>query len=94
MVGDLVCAPGGALTATWNPPASTGGSAVTGYRVRALHMSPVGTVLAATTSAVQPGSARQLTMTLSAGNYRFTVQASNKAGRGPQSARSNLVAAQ
>jgi hypothetical protein len=87
---------GGALTATanWDPPASNGGSAVTGYRVRALRMSATGTVLATTTSAVQPGSARQLTMTLQAGNYRFTVQAINKAGPGPKSARSNLVVAQ
>jgi len=66
---------------------------VTGYRVRALRMSATGTVLAATKSAIQPGSARQLTMTLLAGNYRFTVQAINTAGPGPQSARSNLVAA-
>src|SRR5215469_11585148 len=87
---------GGAVTATaqWNPPASNGGSAVTGYRVRALRMSATGTVLATTKSAVQPASARQLTMTLQAGNYRFTVQAINKAGPGPQSARSNLVVAQ
>src|SRR5215470_3490908 len=89
-------AAGGAVTATahWNPPASDGGSAVTGYRVRALRMSATGTVLAVTTSAVQPGSARQLTMTLPAGTYRFTVQAINKAGPGPKSARSNPVAAQ
>ena len=87
---------GGAVTATaqWNPPASTGGSAVTGYRVRALRMSATGAVLATTTSAVQPDSARQLTMTLQTGNYRFTVQAINKAGPGPKSARSNLVVAQ
>jgi hypothetical protein len=86
---------GGTVTATanWNGPTSTGGSAVTGYVVRALRMSSTGTVLATTTSAVQPGTARALTMTLPAGNYRFTVQASNKAGSGPQSARSNLVAA-
>jgi len=67
---------------------------VTGYRVRALRMSATGTVVATTTSPVQPGSARQLTMTLQTGNYRFTVQALNKAGAGPKSARSNLVAAQ
>jgi hypothetical protein len=87
---------GGTVTATanWNPPTSTGGSAVTGYVVRALRMSSTGTVLATTTSAVQPGSARQLTMTLLTGNYRFTVQAINKAGSSPQSARSNLVLAQ
>jgi len=87
---------GGTVTATanWNAPTSNGGSAVTGYVVRALRMSATGTVLATTTSAVQPASVRQLTMTLSAGNYRFTVQASNKAGSGAQSARSNLVTAQ
>jgi hypothetical protein len=87
---------GGAVTATahWNSPTSNGGSAVTGYVVRALRMSATGTVLATTTSAVQPASARQLTMTLQTGNYRFTVQARNKAGSGPQSARSNLAMAQ
>jgi hypothetical protein len=87
---------GGTVTATanWNAPTSNGGSAVTGYVVRALRMSATGTVLATTTSAIQPASARQLTMTLQTGNYRFTVQAKNKAGSGPQSARSNLVAVQ
>ena len=87
---------GGAVTATahWNSPTSNGGSAVTGYVVRALRISATSTVLATTTSAVQPASARQLTMTLQTGNYRFTVQARNKAGSGPQSARSNLVVAQ
>jgi hypothetical protein len=86
---------GGTVTATanWNAPTSNGGSAVTGYVVRALRISSTGTVLATTTSTVQPASARTLTMTLPAGNYRFTVQASNKAGSGPQSARSNLVTA-
>jgi hypothetical protein len=88
-------AAGGAVTATanWTPPTTNGGSAVTGYVVRALRMSAAGAVLATTTSAVQPASARQLTMTLQAGNYRFTVQAINVAGSGPASARSNLVAA-
>jgi hypothetical protein len=45
-----------------------GGSAVTGYVVRALRMSATGTVLATTTSAVQPASARHLTMTPQTGN--------------------------
>jgi hypothetical protein len=87
---------GGTVTATahWNAPTSNGGAAVTGYVVRALRISTTGTVLATTTSPVQAGAARQLTMTLPAGNYRFTVQASNKAGTGPQSARSNLVTAE
>jgi hypothetical protein len=80
-------------TARWTPPTSTGGSAITGYVVRALRMSSTGTVLSTTTSAVQPASARSLVMTLPvAGNYRFTVQARNAIGNGPQSARSNLVA--
>jgi hypothetical protein len=89
-------APGGTVTAAvnWSAPTGNGGSPVTGYVVRALRMSSTGTVLATTTSPVQPGSAQQLTMTLQTGNYRFTVQASNKAGSGPQSARSNLVTAQ
>jgi hypothetical protein len=87
---------GGTVTATahWNPPTTNGGSAVTGYVVRALRKSASGAILDTTTSAVQPGSAQQLTMTLQPGNYRFTVQAINKAGSGPQSARSNLVVAQ
>jgi hypothetical protein len=96
VIGTAASGPaGGAVTATatWNAPTSNGGSAVTGYVVRALRMSATGTVLATTTSAVQPGTTRQLTMTLQAGNYRFTVQAVNKAGPGPQSARSNQVAA-
>jgi hypothetical protein len=87
---------GGAVTASphWNAPVSNGGAPVTGYVVRALRISPSGAVLATTNSAVQPGSSRKLTMTLQAGRYRFTVQAINKAGSSPQSARSNRVAAQ
>ena len=52
-----------------------------------------GNVAATTVSAVQPATLRTLSMTLTAGNYRFTVQAINAVGAGPQSARSNLVAA-
>ena len=85
---------GGAITATanWTPPASNGGSPVTGYVVRALRIVN-GAVASTTTSAVQPATARSLQMTLpQTGNYRFTAQAVNAIGSGPQSARSNLVA--
>jgi len=90
-------AAGGTITATatWSPPASDGGSAITGYVVRALRMSATGSVLSTTTSAVQPATARSLVMTLpQTGNYRFTVQARNAVGPGPQSTRSNLVVGQ
>ena len=86
---------GGTINATarWTPPASTGGSAITGYRVNALRMSAAGAVLATTTSAVQPSTARSLVMTVPvAGNYRFTVVAINAVGTGAASARSNQVA--
>ncbi|WP_374969514.1 fibronectin type III domain-containing protein [Terrabacter sp. BE26] len=86
---------GGTITATakWSAPASTGGSAVTGYRVSALRMSSTGAVLSTTVSTVQLATSRTLAMTLPAiGNYRFTVQAINAVGSGTQSARSNLVA--
>jgi len=79
-------------TAKWAPPAATGGSAITGYRVTALRMSG-GTVLSSTVSTDQPAASRSLDMTLPvAGNYRFTVQAINAAGAGAASARSNRVA--
>jgi hypothetical protein len=97
-VGTAVAgAAGGAITATanWTPPTTTGGSAITGYRVTALRMSATGTVLQTTESLVQPATSRSLQMTLPAlGNYRFTVQAINAVSLtgGTQSARSNLVA--
>ncbi len=92
---------GGAITATanWNPPASDGGSPVTGYRVRAQRVVvlfglqiPMGAPIV---SAVQPATARSLQMTVTPiGSYRFTVEAINALGTGPVSANSNLVAGQ
>jgi hypothetical protein len=87
---------GGELTAIarWTPPASNGGSAITGYRVTALRMSssaPDATVLSSTTSRVLGPLVRQRSFTLAAGNYRFEVVAINAIGTGPPSARSANV---
>jgi hypothetical protein len=86
---------GGVINATarWNTPLTTGGSAINGYVVTANRMSATSTVLARIVSAVQPATGRSLTMTLSAGNYRFTIQARNALGLGAASAFSNLVTA-
>ncbi len=90
-------ATGGSLTATarWTPPASTGGSAITGYQVTALRMSAAdadATVLSRTTSRVLGPLVRQRAFTLPAGNYRFEVVAINAVGTSLPSARSaNIV---
>ncbi|WP_210649109.1 lamin tail domain-containing protein [Nocardioides sp. SYSU D00065] len=87
---------GGDLTAIarWSAPTSTGGSAITGYRVTALRMSSSAadaTVLSRTTSRILGPSVRQREFTLPAGNYRFEVVAINAVGTGPASARSANV---
>jgi hypothetical protein len=85
---------GGAVTAKafWRAAAANG-SPVTGYVVRAHRMGPNGAVLATTTSKVQPAGARELSMALPAGSYRFTVQAVSAVGSGAPSARSGQVTA-
>ena len=59
----------------------------------ALRLDAAGAVLATTQSAVQPATARTLSVTLAAGNYRFQVTVINAVGQSVRSARSNLVAA-
>lgn len=89
-------AAGGKLTALarWTPPASTGGSPITGYQVIALRMSSAAddaVVLSSTPSRVLGPGVRQYDYTLAEGNYRFQVVAINASGTGPPSARSANV---
>ncbi|MDX6534494.1 MAG: hypothetical protein QOF68_2238 [Gaiellales bacterium] len=82
--------------ARWTPPAATGGSPITGYRVTALRMSSGAadaTVLQRITSAVLPAAARQLQMTVPPGTYRFEVVTINAVGSSAPSVRSNAVVA-
>lgn len=94
--------PGGTITATatWRPHNSQPG--ITGYRVRATrvdlfapYLTMSSDTLNSTTSAVQPGSERSLSMTLpQTGIYTFQVQAINSVGSSPYSAESNRVTGQ
>ena len=75
--------------ARWSAPASSGGTAITGYRVFAYKST--GTV---SQSVVLARSAREFTMRLpSKGQWRFRVVAINAAGQSPLSGYSNYVTA-
>jgi hypothetical protein len=82
-------------TATWTPPANTGGSAITTYIVTALRMSSTAanaTVLSTSVSPKLGAGIRSRQFTLVAGaNYRFEVVAINVAGTSSPSNRSNNV---
>lgn len=85
---------GGAATATarWTPPSSTGGSAVTAYKVLA-SLVKKGTVVKTRWSADLKPTARSYAFTLPAGTYKFRVVALNKVGTSPSSAYSKVVTA-
>jgi fibronectin type III domain protein len=88
---------GGALTAVahWTPPASSGSSPITGYQVTALKMSDSTSTATVVSTKVDTkvlaASARRRSMTLTSGNWRFTVVAINAAGSSAPSARSANV---
>lgn len=79
-------------TAKWSAPSSTGGSAVTGYRVEAQRLNASGAVVARYSATVS-ASARSRTMKLPVGRCTFRVRAINGKGSGPWSANSNIVRA-
>ena len=85
---------GGALTAVarWTAPASSGGTAITNYRVTAYRMAADGvTAVGTPTVAITNGAAISRTFTLPAGSYRFEVVAINSVGDSVPSARSVLI---
>ena len=86
---------GGRSTATakWSPPLDDGGSAVTGYQVRAQRLNSSGAVVKTITSAWLAPSARALKLRLVKGRYRFVVVARNRIGASAWSAPSRIVRA-
>ncbi|HYM52507.1 MAG TPA: peroxidase family protein [Candidatus Dormibacteraeota bacterium] len=78
----------------WTRPAHNGGSAITGYRVKALRMSSAAdnaTVIGRKRSHIVAAGARRLEMTLPKATWRFRVVAINAVGTSANSARSNAV---
>lgn len=86
---------GGAVTAVvrWQPPTSSGGSAVDGYQLVAYKLTSAGAVVRTLTSQVVGAGFRSGSLGLPSGRYRFAVRARNAVGFGPLSARSNAVTA-
>jgi hypothetical protein len=80
-------------TARWRAPASNGGAAIIGYRVKAQLLSRSGRVTRVLTSAVVSSASHDLTMRLPKGRYRFRIIAYNSAGASPLSAPSRVVIA-
>jgi hypothetical protein len=80
-------------TARWNPPASNGGAAIVGYRVRAELIGSSGRVVRVVSSRMVSSGSRALTLRLPKGRYRFRIVAYNQAGASPWSTASRTVVA-
>jgi len=87
--------PGGTVTATvrWRSPASNGGAAIVGYRIKAERLARSGRVARVLTSAMVSAGQQALTMHLPRGHYRFRIVALNPVGASPMSAASRAVIA-
>jgi hypothetical protein len=88
-------ASGGAVNALarWSAPSSTGGSAITGYRVYAYKLSSKGTILSTKSSSMLSASSRSYRFPLAAGSYKFRVVAYNAIGKSGYSTYSAKVSA-
>jgi hypothetical protein len=86
---------GGPSTATvrWAAPASNGGAAIAGYRIRAERIHGAGRVVRVLNTRVVSAQSHALTVRLPKGRYRFRVIAYNAAGNSPYSAASRVVVA-
>ncbi|MCW2761809.1 MAG: hypothetical protein JWR85_2010 [Marmoricola sp.] len=85
----------GAKTAVarWYPPASTGGAAITRYRVVALRLNRHNQVIRSYGSSYLRPTVRALTVRLPRGRYVFKVVAFNRVGASPWSGASRVVKA-
>lgn len=79
--------------ARWSAPASDGGAAVVGYRVRAERLGRSGRAVAVVTSGLVGPQLRALALRLPHGKYRFQVVAYNRVGASPLSTVSRVVVA-
>ncbi|MFL6174807.1 MAG: fibronectin type III domain-containing protein, partial [Marmoricola sp.] len=88
-------ASGGTVSALarWGAPTSTGGSAITGYKVIAYKVTSTGRVVGHVFSKVLSSSTRSYSFGLSAGRYKFRVVAYNGVGMSPYSSYSAVVTA-
>lgn len=80
-------------TARWTAPVSNGGAAITGYRVVAYRLDSRGRVVSTGVSTLRPASARSYAWPLTAGRYRFRVEALNRIGWSSYSAVSGVATA-